>query len=258
MSATRVTAHVLRNARFNGYRIAVMGDFHIAPWQGIGRLRQAVDLIRGLAPDCIALVGDYGHSLRRFPKLSRIWYQKSLPAIAGSLGELAAPDGIVAVLGNHDRDAGADLVEQALRASGIHVLRDRWLDVRRNGATLRILGLDDVAGQRRIRGAVSWSWDDMPDATLVLTHHPDRIRDCASLARQGCVIVLAGHTHGGQIVLPWIGAPVTLSRVATHRFPGGLVPNDTATLYVTRGVGEQIPVRIAASREVAIIELAPR
>jgi uncharacterized protein len=255
---SHVTAHVLTDPRLGGYRIAVMGDFHIAPWQGTGRLHRACDAVRALNPDCIALVGDYGHSIRRLPRLSRDWYRKTLPAITDNLARLTARDGVVAVLGNHDSDAGAELVDQALSAIGIRVLRDRWLDVQRENATLRILGLDDASLRGCSRGSVPARWDDAPAVTLVLTHHPDRIDDCALLAREGPVIAVAGHTHGGQIVLPRLGAPLTLSRVATHRFPGGFVPNEVASLYVTRGIGEQIPLRVAASREIALIELAPR
>jgi len=77
-------------------------------------------------------------------------------------------------------------------------------------------------------------------------------------ASKSPVVIVAGHTHGGQITLPAIGAPITLSGVATRRFPAGFIPNEKVALYVNRGLGEQMPLRVGAPREITLFEFAAR
>ena len=89
--------------------------------------------------------------------------------------------------------------------------------------------------------------------TVVLSHVPDGVLELDPSRRVD--LVLSGHTHGGQFVVPGWGAPVTFSKVATRRCPAGWVPNDRAPLYVSRGVGVQMPGRINAPPEVSIVEL---
>jgi predicted MPP superfamily phosphohydrolase len=90
----------------------------------------------------------------------------------------------------------------------------------------------------------------------VLSHHPDGILQLTDVRRIDAVF--AGHTHGGQIVLPGYGAPLTLSRVCTRLAPSGWVPNARAPLYVSRGIGLQIPIRIGCPSEVAVARLRAR
>jgi predicted MPP superfamily phosphohydrolase len=257
--AQRTIAHVLRDPALAGYRVAVIGDFHIAPWRSTRVLSDSVNAINAWRPDLIALVGDYGHSIREFPAISRAWYRAALPRISRELSRLRAHDAVCAVLGNHDTDGGADSVTHALSEVGIRVLRDACHDIQRGDALLRVAGVDDITRHGKHLGAAHFEPPGQhASAMLVMSHHPDFVLECESLARACPLIVLSGHTHGGQIALPRFGAPITLSRVATHHFPGGFIPNEHASLYVTRGLGEQIPLRIGAAREITLLELAMR
>lgn len=255
--AQRVVAHVLQDAAFAGYRIAIISDFHIAPWRRTPALADTINTINSWQPDLVALVGDYGYSVPRFDAVSRACYRLVLPRVTRELARLRARNGVCAVLGNHDLDAGAEMVEHALAAIEIRVLRNSYYDIVRQ-TRLRVVGIDDIVHSSARFNALDD--DSIPPAavTLMLSHHPDFVLGCERYSHGGPFIVVSGHTHGGQIALPRVGAPITLSRVATRRFPAGFVPNENATLYVTRGLGEQIPLRVGAPREVTLLELAQR
>jgi hypothetical protein len=173
------------------------------------------------------------------------------------LSRLAAPDGICAVLGNHDFDGGAQIVESEFAAIGIRVLRNSAYDVVRGESAFRIAGIDDPTN-------ASMSPESRPDlhrkraATLLISHHPDALLRYEPSTIAAPVVIVAGHTHGGQITFPGVGAPITLSLVATRRFPAGFIPNEKAPLYVSRGLGEQMPLRVGAPREITLLEFAAR
>ncbi|HJU76156.1 MAG TPA: metallophosphoesterase [Gemmatimonadaceae bacterium] len=246
-------AHVLTEPALAGYRIAAIGDFHIAPWRSTRAIERAVVAINAWEPDVVVLVGDYGHSIRGFRGLARKWYAMVIPRVVRALATLRARDGVFAVLGNHDADGGADAVTHALHAAGITVLRNSGVDIRRNAATVRISGVEATPGPTDMTAVLGSG----ANVIVLASHHPDVITDWP-IQPSAPLIVLAGHTHGGQIAFPRIGAPITLSHVATRRFPSGFVPNEKATLYVTRGLGEQFPIRVMAPREVTLLELAAR
>jgi predicted MPP superfamily phosphohydrolase len=253
----KVTAHILRDEKLAGLRVAVIGDFHLAPWRSINALRYAIDVINANNPDLVALVGDYGHSVELIPPLSRVLYSAVMPQVVRELARLRPHHGVFAVLGNHDVDADADSVTQSLRDAAVHVLRDGIVDVPHLGGVVRIVGLNDLTRDRRSNLPLSAITSADADVTLVLSHHPDFVhRNFAALPFPA--VVLAGHTHGGQIAFPFWGAPVTLSKVTSRRFPAGFVPNAQMALYVTRGLGEQLPLRLRAKREITILELARR
>jgi predicted MPP superfamily phosphohydrolase len=257
-AVNRIVAHLLRDSRLEGYRIAAIGDLHLAPWRSIAPLQKAVDVINDAEPDLIAIVGDFGYSVQRSRRISRKLYDAVLPRITGELTRLRARDGIAAVLGNHDLDAGGDVVASTLRHAGVHVLRDAPRDLVHNGACLRLVGVDDISHRHHEVPVLDASLLQGPGAVMVLSHHPDFVLRCEDVPTTCPALVISGHTHGGQVAFPWIGAPVTLSRVATRRFPAGFVPNEYVGVYVTRGLGEQIPLRILADREITLIELATR
>ena len=248
-------AHVLAGPSFAGYRIAAVGDFHISPWRSTRAIERAVATINAWQPDIVMLVGDYGHSIRGLRPLARRWYRSVIPRVVRVLTGLHACDGIYAVLGNHDADGGSDAVAHALHAAGITVLRNAAVDIRRGQAGIRVLG---VEAMQEVPISPKAMLGSEHDVAVIASHHPDFVTECRDHFGTTPLIVLAGHTHGGQVAFPLIGAPITLSRVATRRFPSGFVPNDVATLYVTRGLGEQLPVRLLAPREVTLLELAVR
>jgi len=239
---------------FDGYTIVVLSDFHHRhPFDDLRWLRHAVDAANAVAPDVIALLGDYASSFKETPAVSRRWYGEALPAMASELSRLRARDGVLAVLGNHDYYADAEAVRTWLHAIGAHVLVNSARCVVRSGTTLRIAGLDDVK-KGRVDPLAGCSLVNQPP-TLLLCHEPDGIRRLDPQLRVD--VMLAGHTHGGQIVFPWYGAPVTMSQICGRRTAHGWVPNSRAPLLVTRGLGEQLPLplRIRCPPEVLILRL---
>jgi predicted MPP superfamily phosphohydrolase len=238
---------------FDGYTIAVLADLHQPPDADVTWLEHAVSVTNALNPQLIVLLGDYGYSFKSLPEYSRRWYQSALGAMTDSLRRLRADDGVIAVLGNHDYDAGVPMVLDRLRDLGADVLVNRSRCFLRGGNALRVFGLDDVkSGAPAVPSEFSAA-DRTP--TVVLSHNPDGVL----LLDQGVRVdvVIAGHTHGGQIVLPWYGAPLTMARVCARRAASGWVPNKIAPLYVTRGLGEQLPlpIRINSPPEILVLRL---
>ncbi len=238
-------------------RIAAISDLHVGePYVGLGRVRQVVRRTNAQNADIIVLLGDYaaGHPFVTKPV--------QITDVAPILGELRAPQGVFAILGNHDwwddlaaqaRGGWPNLYAEALEREGIPVLSNRaikrdgfWLAgvedqlaIRKNG---RWSGLDDLPGTL---GQVS---DD--DPIVLLAHEPDifaRIPERVALT-------LSGHTHAGQVRLfGW--SPVVPSRFG-NRYAYGHVVEDGKDLVVSGGIGCSIlPVRLGAVPEITVIEL---
>jgi predicted MPP superfamily phosphohydrolase len=242
---------------FDGYTIAVLADFHHrASMHDLRWLRHAVDSANSVSPDLVALLGDYGSSFKKAPSVSQRWYRDSMTAMTPLLRDLRAHDGIVAVLGNHDHYASASLVRAWLTSLDAELLVNRARFVTRSASRLRVAGLDDVAEGVPDPTAGCELADQTP--TVLISHDPDGLLGLDSRLRID--VMLAGHTHGGQIVVPGYGAPITMSRICGRRSASGWVPNQRASLYVTRGLGEQLPlpIRINSVPEVLVLRLRSR
>jgi predicted MPP superfamily phosphohydrolase len=224
-------------AQFVGTTIAFLSDIHHSDCVPLAYIRHVVKMTNALKPDFIALGGDYITHGRRFVA----------PCIA-ELAELRAAGGVFAVLGNHDHyDQAAPVTRAEMRNASIVELTNRGVWLEKNRARLRLCGVGDYwRDTQDIHAALG---DAQPgDATILLSHNPDyveRIRD------QRVGLVLSGHTHGGQVVLPFFGAPCVPSRYGRQ--------GPVARVFVTRGVGMiSPPVRFRCPAEVALITLAPR
>ncbi len=218
----------------DGLRIGLITDIHVSPTVPDEDVRTAVRLLAEARPDLVALGGDY---------VTDFDTTRAVPA-AEMLAPLAnAPLGALAVLGNHDDDR---VVPAALVSRGFTVLRDARTRLTIRGEAVDIAGLrywtrrvGDVAAVLRGAGPT----------TFLLAHDPRRLREAAALDVQ---LVLAGHTHGGQVVLPGLGA------IAARRFPvvAGPATEGNCTLFVSRGVGTVVaPVRINCPPEVSVLTL---
>ena len=171
-------------------------------------------------------------------------------AIARILAPLDAPLGRFAVLGNHDHNYGAGEISAALMNEGITVLHDEKRDLAFEGRRIELIGLPDT---RRLRdsGRALLAGLSSETPTIILTHDPYWFAHVP----KGPYITLAGHTHGGQIRLPAIGALHNASR-APLRWTHGFVREDQRLLYVTSGIGTSgIPVRIGVPPEYATQDL---
>lgn len=226
-------------------RLAVLADLHVgAPHMSTDRLRGIVGRVRALRPDAVLLLGDYvihGVLGGRFvaPEQS-----------AAILGSLDAPLGTFAVLGNHDGWFDAPRVRRALEQQGVHVLVDQARRCSWGTGVFWFVGLADL-------------WTGAPDperalalvpageSVIVLAHNPDVF----PLLPERAALTLAGHTHGGQVRLPWLGRPVVPSQYGS-RYAAGLVREAGRQMFVTSGLGTSIlPVRLGVAPEIALVSV---
>jgi predicted MPP superfamily phosphohydrolase len=171
---------------------------------------------------------------------------------AGALARLRGAHGIIAVLGNHDYWTDPDVVSHLLRDTvGARVLKNETEFIARSGEHLAIAGLDDpVTKNHDFSATLAGVPDRCP--TVMLAHTPDITPQAAE---RGVDLVLAGHTHGGQVVLPWLGPPIVNSKYG-RRFAAGLKQVGETQVYTNRGVGMAIvPIRVNCPPEVALITL---
>ena len=218
-----------------GLRIGLMTDIHRSRWVSAEDVSEAVSLLLAEAPDLIVIGGDYV-----------TWGDRQyVGASADALGALRAPHGVFGILGNHDDDHD---MPAALVARGVEMLKDARTRLTIGGETLELAGIrywtkrqvDIAAVLRGARGPL-----------VLLAHDPRRLTEAAAL---GVPLVLSGHTHGGQVVLPVVGA------VAARKFPvvAGIARLERTTIFVSRGIGTvYVPARINCPPEVALLTLHP-
>jgi uncharacterized protein len=229
-------------AELDGLRVAVISDLHTgAPHVPVEKVERVVARVGEEAPDLIALLGDYADP--RVMGASPVRPED----VAGALGRLEAPLGVLAVLGNHDWAEGGREMAAALRTAGVVVLEN---DATEAGRGLWVAGVAD-ARTRRVDLAVALSGVPSDAPLLLLSHDPDVFpRVPARVA-----LTLSGHTHGAQVDLPLVRERVTPSRFGA-RYAGGVFEEDGRLLFVSRGVGTSgLPVRFLAPPEVALLTL---
>jgi len=182
---------------FAGTTAAFLADIHHGPYFGLGFVRSIVEDTNALGADLVALGGDYVH---RDPKFIA-------PCIA-ELARLRAPLGVYAVLGNHDHWEGAPRTRAELAKAGIAELRNTGVWLTRRGSRLRLGGVGDLwEDTQDLDSALGGCRDD--ETVILLSHNPDYVEDIRD-RRVG--LVLSGHTHGGQVNIPFFGRPLVPSR----------------------------------------------
>ena len=228
-------------------RIALLSDIHTGnAVTRPDRLASIVRAVNDAAPDIVVLAGDFvvGESARGAARRA-----EDLHPLAG----LRARHGVFAVLGNHDHWTNPDAIRASLTRAGVTVLEN---DARRIGP-IALVGIDD-----RFSGH-----DDIPKALekaaavgglpVVLTHSPDLVTDLSADIR----IVLAGHTHCGQMVAPFIGPIVRYHQgnsLYSDRYRCGRINDNKRSIFVTAGVGSgAVPLRFGAVPDLWLIELRP-
>ncbi|MCE9564871.1 MAG: metallophosphoesterase [Planctomycetes bacterium] len=228
---------------FEGKTIALLADFHHGPYVGMDFIREAVRFTNALAPDLIALVGDYAHTGGKA--------HIELPPCLEALSELKAPLGVFAVPGNHDMQRGGLVYHELIATTPLCDLTNRHQQVTLNGEHLWLAGVDDLWWgkpdlARALAGVPSGA------AVVLLSHNPDfaEMRPDASVG-----LVLSGHTHGGQVYLPALGAPWLPSRYG-EKYRKGLVQGPASSVFVSRGLGEAgVPLRVNVPPEVCMLTL---
>jgi predicted MPP superfamily phosphohydrolase len=225
---------------FDGYRIVQLSDLHCGPFASGRRVAGWVRRANGLQPDLIAVTGDLITSGSAF-----------VSVVAGALGGLSARDGVFAAMGNHDYFTDGEHVARALGDAGLSVLRNQGVELQRGGARLYVAGVDDTwTGRDDVEKALARRPDGVP--TVLLAHDPALFPQAAA---RGVDLTLSGHTHGGQLGVPFFQRRWNLARVIT-RFTTDLYREGRSLLYVNRGLGTTgVPIRMLVSPEIAVLTL---
>jgi predicted MPP superfamily phosphohydrolase len=235
-------------APLSGMRVAVLADLHVgSPFIDLRQLERIVQRTTAAHPDLVLIAGDLMiHDVRGGRRVPP-------EAIAPILGRLRAPLGVYAVLGNHDIWFDPRRVARSLEAAGIPVLDDVNLPLAFRGGHFRLAGISDLwAGRHDIAKALTGIPAGEP--ILALTHNPDLFPEVPARVS----LTVAGHTHGGQVALPWLGRLVVPSRFG-QRYAIGHVVEGGRHLYVSPGVGTSIlPVRFRVPPEITILRLEAR
>lgn len=239
ISETDIFIHQLPE-RFEGFRITQLTDIHHSRILGIDQVLRVVNLALATKPDMFVLTGDYTTA-----------YRKYIEPCAEALSSLSAPEGVWAVLGNHDHYTDPELTARALQRQHINVMSNVNTTISRGPDKFQLAGIDDWTW-----GATNWQQAfaglDGKLPTVLLSHQPSVLD--MDQAHQASLII-SGHTHGGQIDLPIIGAP---ARFATKdlRYAQGLFSEGNTQLYVSSGTGViGLPVRLGVRPEIAVLRL---
>lgn len=229
-------------------KVALLSDLHIgAPHVGPEKLRQIVEAVNAESPDTVMIAGDF---VMRGVLGGRLVEPE---LIAGELKRLRAPLGVVAVLGNHDWWYDGTRVIRALRKAGITVLENDVLQMQSGAGRFWMAGLADAWTRHA-------DWQEalrqLPDGApvIALSHNPDIFPEMPARVS----LLLAGHTHGGQVRFPLLGAPIVPSRYG-QRYVRGLIEENGRRMFVTTGIGtSMLPVRFGVPPEIVILTLVSR
>jgi predicted MPP superfamily phosphohydrolase len=231
-------------AALDGLVVAHLSDLHWGPYTGQRQVRAAVEAANALSADLVVLTGDY--------VLSSAGY--AAPC-ARELAALRAPLGVFAIPGNHDYWTDIGEVTARLRAAGLTLLRNAAQRLEVGGSPLWLAGVDDVWEQHHDLGA-ALAAVPRGEPVLLLVHEPD-FADQAARSAHRIFLQLSGHSHGGQVNLPFYG-PLVLPWLG-RKYPAGLrtVAGSALQVYTSRGIGVIAPpLRFNCRPEVARLTLA--
>ena len=245
-----ITRHTIKNAElpsgFDGVRVIQFSDTHIGFQYTMEQLKQLIIKINKLKPDLIVFTGDLLDDPRHFTEKNKL---------ISMLSNLDAPLGKFAVYGNHDHGGyGSDLYKQIMEQSGFTLLLNTSTAIKLlDGSSIWIAGIDDaMLGNPDLNASMA----KIPtnSYTILLSHAPDKAEEAAQYPIQ---MQMSGHSHGGQIQIPFYG-PLVTPPFAEKYVEGFYTvgPNDGLTLYVNRGLGTtRLPFRFLSQPELAIFTL---
>ncbi len=226
---------------FDGYRVVQFSDIHMSSWMTRARLAEVVGVVNAQGADLIAMTGDFVSNLS----------DEIAQDLIAVLGTLRAPDGAVAVLGNHDHWNDAGAIHRVIKESGMVDLTNTVHTLDRGSVPLHLAGVDDI-----------WEKHDRLDevlpqlpqdgAAILLAHEPDFADTSAATGRFD--LQLSGHSHGGQVIMPLVG-PLHLPYLG-QKYPLGRYQVGTMLQYTNRGVGMIQPrVRFNCRPEITVFTL---
>ncbi len=228
-------------------RIGILTDIHaVEPWMPAKRVAGIAERLNWLRPDLIVLLGDYVNALK-------LRFHSAIVPVAewtAALKELHAPLGVYAVLGNHDHWSGeVPEIRRSFEKAGIHLLENSAVRVRWSEHQFWIAGLGDQLAQAdNLAGTLNQVSGGEP--AILLAHEPFVFK---SLPHR-ITLTLAGHTHGGQVYLPFIGRPAIPLQYAEYAY--GHIEDNGRHMIVSSGLGlSGYPVRFLVPPEIAVVTL---
>ncbi len=249
---------------FHGYKIGFLTDFHLGPFVKEDWIAEAFDIVGRAETDLLILGGDYqgipdSPLSKTFPVNNSVDHcgnkgfcqaEYVFGRFLELLSILRPPDGVAAVLGNHDRRNSPDVCARTFaKRTDIRLLENQRFAVRRGAAELEILGIADyLAGIPVLPEARSYA------TSILVSHNPDFVSALLQGGPERFGLALCGHTHGGQIRLPLVGA--LTYNINDIRLGEGLVDFYGTPVYTSRGIGMvEIPVRLNCPAEATVITL---
>lgn len=242
---------------FDGLKLCQITDIHAGPLVPRSLIRDGVDIAMANRPDLIVLTGDFVSGATKFLWTSYGGFkQHHYDYCMEELSRLNAPLGVFAVLGNHDFWSGQEValkIIDGLKNIGVQVLRNEAVPLKRKGQNLYIIGVDDYWEESyNLPKALETVPED--DCRILLSHNPDVNENIDSL-KERIDLIVAGHTHGGQVVLPFIGALYIPSPFG-QKYREGLVRDKERKTYISHGLGLFfVPVRINCPADVSLLTL---
>ncbi len=225
--------------------VAFLSDIHVGPYKKAPWVRHLVRRAQALKPDVILLGGDFLYK-----------NAADLPQLE-PLKDLRAPLGVYAILGNHDEWVSRKESLAWFEASGIPLLHNRSVRVENKGASVVIAGAeDDWYGETDLAAALKGVGTS--DLSLVMLHNPDLATPAAKLLQEqsGTVVFFSGHTHGGQIRLPFWGPVMRLPHHLNRRYDRGVFSFEGVPLVLGAGTGESGPrARLFCPPEIVLVEV---
>lgn len=231
---------------FSGFRLVQISDIHMGGWMNIERLTHVLDIVMELSPNLVAITGDF--------VLSRDLVQTSeleMGELESALRSLTTHFPTLAVLGNHDYWLDVRAVMAMLERSGVQTLVNSTQKVQNGDEVIYISGVDDVReGEARIKQVLA----KLPaeGCAILMAHEPDFADESAATGRFD--LQISGHSHGGQVNLPFIGPPVL--PFEARKYPSGLYKVGQMYQYTNRGVGMTPPyIRLNCRPEITVFTL---
>jgi predicted MPP superfamily phosphohydrolase len=234
--------------RLDGFTVVLLSDFHYDSVFSVHPLRASISMVSQLHPDLIVLTGDFVSAPLVKGDLEKA--ASAAEPCARLLGQMRAPHGLWAVMGNHDDHTDPSRVTSALRAEGIQVLSNQSAAIEQDGARFWLAGVNDVLSET---ADLDKTLHNLPadEATVLLAHEPDYADE---VARYPVDLQLSGHSHGGQVRLPFL-RPLFLPELAV-KYIWGLYRIGPLTLYTNPGLGTVgLPVRWNCPPEITVLTL---
>lgn len=225
---------------FHGFVIAHLSDLHLGFLVSADFIESVVRQTNALQADIIACTGDYVHKRDTKEEIEQVW---------PILSKLRAKHGVFSVLGNHDHWADLDRSLYWLERSGQN-LRHQCKAITKGKERILLGGAGDL-WHDTLEIDKTFAGSDENECRILLSHNPDSVD---AKFNTPLSLVLSGHTHGGQVVLPFFGPP--LLPVDNKNYSSGLIRTEKTQLFISRGIGWTIfPVRFNCSPEIAVLEL---